>query len=46
MIVILLVISAVVCVGLTRNKNMWGWIVFYWSALCVKNLLDLLGVGI
>lgn len=40
----LLAIAAVVCIGLLRKRNMWGWIVLYWAVLCTKNLLDLLGV--
>lgn len=37
----LAVIAAIVLAGLLQQKNMWGWIIAYWSVLTVKNVLDL-----
>lgn len=41
LIVGLAVIAAIVLLGLLQQKNMWGWIIAYWSVLTVKNVLDL-----
>lgn len=37
LVLALLVIAAVVLVGLSRRRNMWGWIVAYWAVLTVRN---------
>lgn len=42
---ILFILSGIVCFGLSRKRNMWGWIVAYWFVLTVKNLMDLVGVS-
>ena len=36
--------TALVAVGLTKKRNMWPFIVFYWILLTIKNCCDLAGV--
>jgi hypothetical protein len=38
--VALAVIATVVLVGLLQQKNMWVWIVAYWSVLTLKTVLE------
>lgn len=33
-------ISLAVALGLYYKRNMWPWIVTYWIALTVKNIID------
>ena len=44
MIVLLILISALVALGLSRKVNMWGWITVYWIVLMIKNIMDVVGV--
>lgn len=42
---LLMLIAGRVAVGLMERKNMWRWIVAYWVALTIKNMLDFLGIA-
>lgn len=39
-VLLLLVISATVCLGLANGRNMWPVIVAYWLVLTIKNLTE------
>jgi len=41
---LLLLDAANVAYGLFKKRNMWVWIVVYWTILTCKNLVDLIGV--
>lgn len=43
LIIALAVIAAVVATGLIMGWYMWAWIILYWMALTVKNVLDWIG---
>ena len=36
--------AALVAVGLTKKRNMWPFIVFYWILLTIKNAVDYFGL--
>lgn len=43
--VLLFLIATVVCFRLMndqRNERTWNWIAFYWTVLCVKNMMEVL----
>ncbi len=42
---LLMLIAGRVAVGLMERKNMWRWIIAYWVALTVKNMIDFLGIA-
>lgn len=42
---LLMIIAGRVAVGLMERKNMWRWIIAYWVALTIKNMIDFLGIA-
>lgn len=42
---LLMLIAGRVTVGLMEKRNMWRWIIAYWVALTVKNMIDFLGIA-
>lgn len=40
LVLALAAIALTVCAGLAAGRNMWLWIVGYWAALTVKNIVD------
>ena len=44
MLVLLVLISGLVALGLSRKVNMWGWMTVYWIVLLLKNIMDVVEV--
>ena len=42
LVLALMLIAAVVLVGLVRRRNMWRWIIAYWTVLTVRNAVALM----
>ena len=40
LIIMLALDAGWIALGLYRNKVMWAWIVTYWVALTIKNIVD------
>ena len=40
LVIILAAIAGIVLYGLAKKRNMWVWIIAYWTVLTLKNIAD------